>query len=385
MEKQNEDGTWSDRNIRAGETYFYDPADKFRIALNKPFYTSPTYRPADAFVLSPTDRIEGFELIFANGVARPDITQSGTIRELGLFLEVAQAAETSQGDVVTGVEHLIGSSHDDSLTGDDADNRIDGRGGDDLLSGGDGDDTLDGGAGNDTASYAGASGGVTVDLSNSSAQNTGGAGSDTLSNIENLIGSDHHDTLTGDAGANRIDGGAGHDVIDGGGGADILSGGAGVDTVSYASASAGVRVNLAIQSGLHIRLPALSGSSSVFSAARIPVNGLLLIDDQDNQNFAYVTGVIYVNRGGSWVRAEDSTVSKTEIDSGNVIFVVTGADNARSVQPEEITDLSSLAGSGQHRFMPARSVIIMLTSMIRSGLIICGPLAWQSMHLPAPP
>ena len=60
-------------------------------------------------------------------------------------------------------------------------------GGEDLLDGGEGDDTLDGGTGIDTASYALAAGGcVAVSLALAGAQDTGGAGIDTLLSIENL-------------------------------------------------------------------------------------------------------------------------------------------------------------------------------------------------------
>ncbi|MCB0257433.1 MAG: hypothetical protein KDI55_27230, partial [Anaerolineae bacterium] len=78
---------------------------------------------------------------------------------------------------------------------------------------------------------------------------TGGdAEGDTLTNIENLIGSDHADTLTGNDVANVITGGAGDDIISGGDGddtliggegADQLDGGSGSDTVSYADSSDG--------------------------------------------------------------------------------------------------------------------------------------------------
>jgi Ca2+-binding RTX toxin-like protein len=71
------------------------------------------------------------------------------------------------------------------------------------LDGGAGNDTLDGGAGLDTASYATAASGVTVSLAIAGTQNTVGAGSDTLTALENLSGSAFNDLLTGDAGATR--------------------------------------------------------------------------------------------------------------------------------------------------------------------------------------
>ena len=66
-------------------------------------------------------------------------------------------------------------------------------------------DTLTGGSGTDTANYWTSASGVTVNLTTN--VNTGGdAASDSLSGIENVIGSDYADTLTGDAGDNVLAG-----------------------------------------------------------------------------------------------------------------------------------------------------------------------------------
>ncbi|HBR68802.1 MAG TPA: hypothetical protein DEA55_05435, partial [Rhodospirillaceae bacterium] len=111
-----------------------------------------------------------------------------------------------------------------------------------------GNDILNGAAGTDTVTYVSAAAGVTVNLSLTTAQNTVGAGTDTITNFENLTGSGFNDTLTGSSGANTIDGGAGNDIIDGGAGNDVLKGSSGTDTLTYASATAGVTVNLATTS-----------------------------------------------------------------------------------------------------------------------------------------
>src|SRR5262249_39773583 len=92
----------------------------------------------------------------------------------------------------------------------------------DTLDGGAGNDRLDGGDGIDTASYASATAGVTVSLALTTAQNTAGAGSDTLAGIENLSGSSLADHLAGDAAANRLAGLAGLDTLTGGGAADTF-------------------------------------------------------------------------------------------------------------------------------------------------------------------
>jgi hypothetical protein len=82
----------------------------------------------------------------------------------------------------------------------------------------------------DTVSYeTGATKGVTVNLALTSAQNTIGSGKDTITGIENLIGSKFNDKLKGDKNDNQLSGKAGNDVITGGLGADQLTGGSGSD------------------------------------------------------------------------------------------------------------------------------------------------------------
>ena len=99
------------------------------------------------------------------------------------------------------------------------------------MNGGAGNDKMDGGAaGTDTVSYeTGATAGVKVSLAIAAAQNTVGAGTDTLLNFENLTGSGFNDTLAGNAGANTLSGLAGNDSLNGAAGIDSLSGGAGND------------------------------------------------------------------------------------------------------------------------------------------------------------
>jgi Ca2+-binding RTX toxin-like protein len=138
----------------------------------------------------------------------------------------AAAGGHAQGDALTSIENLIGSIFADTLTGNAGNN---------TLTGGAGGDALDGGAGIDTASYAGSDTGVMVNLATGAASG-GHAAGDTLTGIENLIGSAFADTLTGNAGNNTLTGGPGGDVLDGG---------AGIDTASYAGSIAGVTVSLA--------------------------------------------------------------------------------------------------------------------------------------------
>ena len=119
------------------------------------------------------------------------------------------------------------------MTGDDRDNVIEGGDDDDILNGG----TSNGNEVNgDTVSYRSSDAGVIVSLVSGFNFQGGHADDDTISNFENIIGSGHADTLTGDSGNN---------IIEGLGGADTLDGGtAGTNTLSYASSSRGVRVDL---------------------------------------------------------------------------------------------------------------------------------------------
>ena len=166
----------------------------------------------------------------------------------------------AQGDTLLGFENLTGSAFNDKLTGSSLANVLAGGAGNDVINGGAGNDTLqggadddiliggagadalDGGAGNDTASYASSAAAVTVDL-NAGAGLGGDAQGDTLTGIENLIGSAFNDTLTGDGNDNVLTGGAGKDTLAGG------LNGAGGDTASYATATAGVTVSLLLQGG----------------------------------------------------------------------------------------------------------------------------------------
>ena len=84
----------------------------------------------------------------------------------------------------------------------------------DTIEGAGGSDSLDGAGGTDAVSYEGASSGVKVDLAiTGAAQDTLGAGTDTLAGFENLIGSAHGDTLFGSGGTNVIGAGDGDDIV----------------------------------------------------------------------------------------------------------------------------------------------------------------------------
>ena len=76
---------------------------------------------------------------------------------------------------------------------------------------------------------------MTVDLSNTGAQSTGGAGTDTILTVENVTGSAQNDTLTGNGSANSLNGGAGNN--------DTPERRAAATTCSTAATGTGDRVN----------------------------------------------------------------------------------------------------------------------------------------------
>jgi VCBS repeat-containing protein len=158
---------------------------------------------------------------------------------VGISYQAGHTLTGTAGDDVllagNGDNVLNAGDGDDILATGTGNNTLHGEAGNDLLYSGTGNDLLDGGTGNDTASYAHATAGVTVNLGLLAAQNTLGAGIDTLAGIENLVGSNFNDTLTGDSAGNRIDGGLGHDVLNGGAGDDLLIGGLGNNTLTGGS------------------------------------------------------------------------------------------------------------------------------------------------------
>ncbi|MEQ9696043.1 calcium-binding protein, partial [Shimia sp. SDUM112013] len=168
-------------------------------------------------------------------------------------------------DTLIDIEMLAGSLNDDTLRGsatgnlligEDGNDLIEGFGGNDILIGGDGNDTLSGGAGVDEVSYLrdGGTLGVNVNLTTGVATDTFG-GTDRLSSIERLYGTEQADTLVGSAEGDLIFGEAGNDLIQSQGGNDTLVGDRGADTLdgdggsdrvaySYETGSRGISANL---------------------------------------------------------------------------------------------------------------------------------------------
>ncbi|WP_031484787.1 FecR domain-containing protein [Maridesulfovibrio frigidus] len=162
-----------------------------------------------------------------------DATASVTVN-----LATNTATGADGNDVLNNIEGIIGSNSDDNLTGDGNANWFEGL---------NGNDTIDGGDGSDWIQYENASCDIQVTLSDAGGTATGAAGTDILSNIENVIGSSYNDIIIGSASqANTLMGGSGNDTITGLGGSNSIAGGSGTDTISFADPSASVGVSVSV-------------------------------------------------------------------------------------------------------------------------------------------
>ncbi len=172
-----------------------------------------------------------------------DFTANGGAGQV-LQILINQASITSNDilDGGAGNDTIDGGIGNDLLIGGSGNDVLIGGSGDDVLRGGTGQDTLDGGRGIDTADHSDIGVGVSVDLGAGIASY--GMVNETLTNIENVIGSAQADTIRGDGGVNVIEAGAGDDTIIWTGGEDTYNGGEGNDTVDYTTSSVPVVVEL---------------------------------------------------------------------------------------------------------------------------------------------
>ena len=144
-------------------------------------------------------------------------------------------------DTFSGIEYVDSTDFNDVLIGGpDAD----------FFAPHGGNDSVTGGEGNDSVVYMLTPNPVVVDLSKGKVT---GEGTDTLSGVESVDGSNFNDTITGDdesntlygfEGDDTIVGGAGFDYLSGDEGNDSLDGGADADVAYYQYASTGVDVSL---------------------------------------------------------------------------------------------------------------------------------------------
>jgi Ca2+-binding RTX toxin-like protein len=215
--------------------------------------------------------------------------------------------------VVTSVSHVMAANVEElELLG----GSINGTGNalDNLIIAGSGVNAIDGGAGIDTLSFetaVAASGttGVTLTLGAAGVKTTasGISGADTVINVENLIGSDYNDTLSGNAGINVIRGGEGADVLNGMGGNDYLTGGAGNDTFVFTTALNGTtnvaRIEDFAKGEDRIRLEnavfTKLATTGTLGVNNFKVIGSAALDTDDYILYDKASGALYYDADGS--------------------------------------------------------------------------------------
>ncbi len=157
------------------------------------------------------------------------VSFSGATAPVTADLAAGTATVTGEPqDTLIDDESLIGTDFPDQLFGDGGINTIAGRGADDVIDGR--------GAIGDAVDYSAAPGpgGVQVNLTTGVA--SGAAGTDSIANVEGVIGSEQADEISGNQEANTITPLKGNDRIDGVGPAPNL--------VSYSPETAAVNVDL---------------------------------------------------------------------------------------------------------------------------------------------
>ncbi|WP_299554923.1 hypothetical protein [uncultured Tateyamaria sp.] len=184
---------------------------------------------AVSYVADGTKRVEtdiGFDLVFETGQTLQFATTGG--KSSSSVDLAANGLDGAYGDARANHLSSVGVTKSVDLKGFGGNDTLQGGNASDLLMGGSGADVLDGQGGTDTASYLGSNAAVLINLLQGFG--TGGhAEGDTLSHIENLIGSIFGDTLNGSTGANIIQSGDGDDEVWAHGGNDIVHLGLGND------------------------------------------------------------------------------------------------------------------------------------------------------------
>ena len=156
-----------------------------------------------------------------------------------------------------GNDQISGGQGGDNLTGGPGSDSLLGGAGDDEFVGEPGDDAIDGGPGEDFINFEDAPGPMAVDLT---AGTVSGNGSDTITGVEDILGSPYDDTIVGDSGPNMILDAGGSNAISGMAGddtywdmfataSDHFDGGEGEDWILYAFAEGPIQVDLETGTG----------------------------------------------------------------------------------------------------------------------------------------
>jgi Ca2+-binding RTX toxin-like protein len=285
---------------------------------------------------------------------------------IDLNLTTAQAAidgADSSGDILIGIENVIGFDGHDTLIGDAGANRLVGLDGSDILRGGGGDDVLLGGVGFDT--LYGDAGNDALAGEESSDQIWGGDGDDHLDGDEGLdllYGEAGDDGLTGGTEDDTLDGGGGKDVLSGGANNDILIGGEGDDTLSgdtgMDTLQGGLGADAYVFGGKDgaDALTDSEGANTLNFKTDVSYDQLWLVRSGADLKVSVIGGdtvVTVVNffeaTGGSRIRAVQTASHVLFLDHPDTLNLVTAMTTAASASPTAMPgDIAALLGKYWH-------------------------------------
>ena len=274
------------------------------------------------------------------------------------LVNIENVSGSAFGDV------LVGDAKNNALSGADGNDFLIGGAGSDILSGGAGDDALDGGSDIDTAQFTDATGSVTANLELGTST---GFGTDTLRNIENIVGSafgdilvgdsqnnalsgadgndfliggDGSDVLNGDAGNDILSGGSGKDILRGGAGDDSLNGGDDIDTAQFIDATSAVTVNLELGASIGFGSDTLVNIENVLGSA---YSDVLAGDAKNNTLFGGDGDDIVLGGDGSDTLYGEA--GRDILSGGKDKDLLTGGAGDDTLDGGEGMDVASFSGS----------------------------------------
>ena len=288
-----------------------------------------------------------------------------------------------------GEDSLRGGAGDDSLTGDANDDILDGGAGNDTLEGGTGDDILfagagddviDGGTGVDFVSYSDATSGITFSSTEGIAA-VSGFGTDALTDVEGVIGTDFADTITAGSGIDKVQAGDGDDSIDVSSSTfnGELDGGAGNDSISLSGVTSGTATvmgragddDLSGGDGSE-KLDGGSGNDTLRGSAgddtldggagTADVLDYSAVTDDLTVNFGYGGGQQVMSGHGT-----DTLVNLEVLVSGSGDDTLTVSSSGTTVQAGAGND--TVRGGDGIRWMVARARIPSITAWLVPGLL----------------
>jgi subtilisin family serine protease len=281
----------------------------------------------------------------------------------------AGTATGDGSDMLAGIEKLVGSGFNDTLIGDGANNVLDGGAGvdtlvglagndtilggpgGDVLRGGLDDDGVDGGDGGDVIDFQTAANAIIVDLGVGTAT---GAGSDTLTSVENVFGSNFGDTITGSdvrnvlngfggvdnisalGGNDELLGGVGNDILNGGTGGDILSGQQGDDQLLAGDGNDQLRGGLGNddlrgEGGLADTVDVSTAASATVDLTAGTSTGL------GNDTLQGIENIV-ATQGADVLTGNDASNFIIALDGNDQIFGLAGNDVFRAGFADDIVD-----------------------------------------------